>query len=194
MTKKIWLLAVSLFLATTVFGVNLKALKSDIATWMDGYATQYQTLGRFNLKGINIDKRTKTFSVFANGYFGSIPFRPELVERMNSEVAQLIADNYPKYKVVIYADEVPISSLIPNAYRNNAVDSLRLSLTNKTPSAFITNTSKPYLAPLGLTNRNIALWHGHGWYFDQRTDRWRWQRARVFETVEDKFTMSYVLP
>jgi hypothetical protein len=49
MTKKIWLLAVSLFLATTVFGVNLKALKSDIAKWMDGYATQYQTLGRFNL-------------------------------------------------------------------------------------------------------------------------------------------------
>lgn len=193
MTRKIWLLAVSLFLATTVFGVNIKALKSSITKWLDGYAAQYQTLGKFNLKGINVNKRTKTFNVYTNGYFGSIPFRPELVEQMNSEVYKIIAHNYPKYKVIIYADEVPIASLIPNAYRVNSVDSLRLSQTNKTPVAFITNTSQPFSTSLGLHNRNIALWHGHGWYFDQRTDRWRWQRARFFETVEDKFTMSYVL-
>ena len=194
MTKKICLLVFSLFLVTTVFGAKTQDLKSAISTWMQGYAAQYEALGVFNLKSINVNKRTKTFSVYANGYFGSIPFRPELVNRMNNEVTKIISPTYPKYKVVIYADNVDISTLIPNIYRDDKVDKTRFSFTNKEPQSFITNLSKPYIVTSGLTNRNIALWHGHGWYYDQRTDRWRWQRARVFETVEDKFTMSYVLP
>lgn len=45
-----------------------------------------------------------------------------------------------------------------------------------------------------LEGRNIALWQSHGLYFEQKLDRWEWQRARIFQTVEDLYPQSYVLP
>ncbi len=46
----------------------------------------------------------------------------------------------------------------------------------------------------GLNGRNIALWQSHGWYFEPKLNRWEWQRARIFQTVEDLYTQSYVMP
>lgn len=62
------------------------------------------------------------------------------------------------------------------------------------PDPFVRNADSPYPVTEGLQDRCIALWHSHGLYYDQRDDRWKWQRARVMTTVEDKYTMSYVLP
>ncbi len=45
-----------------------------------------------------------------------------------------------------------------------------------------------------LTGRNIALWQSHGRYYDASDDRWKWQRCRLFGTVEDLYTRSYVVP
>lgn len=45
----------------------------------------------------------------------------------------------------------------------------------------------------GLTGRHIALWHSHGYYYEQKLDRWEWQRARCFQNVEDIGNMPYVV-
>lgn len=45
-----------------------------------------------------------------------------------------------------------------------------------------------------LSGRNIALWQSHGRYFDVSEERWKWQRCRLFGTVEDLYTRSYVVP
>ncbi len=49
-------------------------------------------------------------------------------------------------------------------------------------------------APMGLDGTTIALWQSHGLYFEPTLNRWEWQRARIFETVEDLYTQSYVMP
>lgn len=46
----------------------------------------------------------------------------------------------------------------------------------------------------GLSERHIALWQSHGLYYDNNNDNWTWQRPPLFETVEDLYTQSYVLP
>jgi hypothetical protein len=46
----------------------------------------------------------------------------------------------------------------------------------------------------GLSGRYIALWQSHGRYYEAKTERWEWQRAPLFRTVEDMYTQSYVLP
>lgn len=46
----------------------------------------------------------------------------------------------------------------------------------------------------GMSGRHIALWQSHGYYYDQNADRWQWQRPYLFQTVEDMFTQSFVLP
>lgn len=45
-----------------------------------------------------------------------------------------------------------------------------------------------------LSGRNIALWQSHGRFYDSAEDRWKWQRCRLFGTVEDIYTRSYVVP
>ncbi len=45
-----------------------------------------------------------------------------------------------------------------------------------------------------LDGRNIALWPSHGRYFESSLNRWEWQRGRLFTTVEDLLSPSYVLP
>lgn len=47
---------------------------------------------------------------------------------------------------------------------------------------------------LGLNGRHIALWQSHGRYYEKKLGRWEWQRATIFETVEDLYTQSYVVP
>lgn len=49
-------------------------------------------------------------------------------------------------------------------------------------------------APQGLDGKNIAMWQSHGWYFEPKLNRWEWQRARLFGTVEDLYTQTYVMP
>lgn len=31
----------------------------------------------------------------------------------------------------------------------------------------------------GLDGKIIAMWQSHGWYFEQKENRWEWQRARI---------------
>ncbi|MDE7143065.1 MAG: N-acetylmuramoyl-L-alanine amidase, partial [Muribaculaceae bacterium] len=52
--------------------------------------------------------------------------------------------------------------------------------------------------PKGLEGRTIALWPSHGRYFDNNEGQWRWQRPRLFGTVEDLlstgFAIQYIAP
>lgn len=46
----------------------------------------------------------------------------------------------------------------------------------------------------GLDGRNIALWQSHGRIFDNGQGVWKWQRPRLFGTVEDLFSQGFVVP
>lgn len=56
------------------------------------------------------------------------------------------------------------------------------------------NLSVPVSPSKGLDNRHIALWQSHGLYYMQSREKWKWQRANLFETREDLYTQSYILP
>lgn len=59
---------------------------------------------------------------------------------------------------------------------------------------FITRVQPGITCGKGLEGNIIALWQSHGWYFEPKENRWEWQRARIFQTVEDLYTQSYVMP
>ena len=46
----------------------------------------------------------------------------------------------------------------------------------------------------GLSGRHIAVWQSHGRYYEETTERWEWQRAQNFMTVEDMYTQTFVVP
>ena len=62
------------------------------------------------------------------------------------------------------------------------------------PQPVIQNISKAYVPSKGLFDSNILLWHSHGWYYNINSDRWEWQRPRLFQSVEDLIPMSFTIP
>ena len=46
----------------------------------------------------------------------------------------------------------------------------------------------------GMEGRHIAVWQSHGRFYDNNSGKWSWQRPPLFQTIEDMFTQSFVLP
>lgn len=119
------------------------------------------------------------------------PMRRESVQHFYDEVRRLLPKEYRNHTILIYTDGELIDRLVPQYYRSyNSAAHFKSS--ESTP--LITRQSAISQPDRGLTKRHIALWQSHGRYFDNSMAEWRWQRSRLWETVEDLYTQSYVVP
>jgi hypothetical protein len=152
-------------------------------------------VGNITVKPLLISENTKTVKVrAATNRFSHIPFRPDNVFRIYSALREILGQKYSGYEIICEANEQPIEHLIPNFYRIGDEDADRKFNVPAPSQPLTANISKPYMVSKGLQNKHLALWQSHGWYYDQTAGRWSWQRARLFQTVEDLYTQSYVLP
>lgn len=185
---------ISMSYALSQNALTLYQLKSAVIDSVNLAIPQYNNFGNFKVRKIIPYKNSKKIVVEMSDNFAYIPFRPDVVDSIEKQALKALHINYPDYdKVEIIADDYNIRFYIPNNYRTDGIDKKRLS-KHTTTTAFIRNDSLPYVINCGLQDRNIALWQSHGLYYDQKSDRWCWQRARVMTTVEDKFTLSFVVP
>jgi len=125
------------------------------------------------------------------------PFRKENVARTYSAVKDFFRDKFSDYSITVQTLERPIEELIPNFFRKDSseYDWTRIpKLDGRRPVPVVRNASTRNNPVDGLKGRNIGLWHSHGWYYNNREDRWEWQRPRLFESVEDLGPMSFTLP
>ncbi len=154
------------------------------------------TVYKFKMDTVVVDSQAKKVNLKMKEAFSYIPFRPENTTQYYGWYKDLLGRKFRKYTVSIESTGMEISELIPNCFRGNAfpVDQNRLSRPAKTVIPVVRNSSKNLHPAKGLDNRNIAMWQSHGWYYENTLDRWEWQRARVFLTVEDLWTMSFVVP
>ncbi|PID62147.1 MAG: xanthan lyase [Ignavibacteriae bacterium] len=146
------------------------------------------------IDSIKIDSSKKIIDISFNKNFSTVPLRKENVDSIYNETQKFFNSYLPDYSVNIFSMNKNLRELIPNFYRKNNIDKYRLpkKLSTRTPIVF--NKSKNLKYKNGLFNKNIALWHSHGWYYNHRLNRWLWQRARLFQTVEDLGPMSFTLP
>ncbi len=143
-----------------------------------------------------IDEATRTIRVEFNEAFAQIPFREANVRAIHTRVTQDLGTDFAGYKLELLALGIPIEQLIPNAYRTGsvAIDEERLPQAPRALRTHIRNLNWPILPSKGLFGRHIAIWPSHGWYYETTLDRWEWQRARLFQTVEDLLPMSFIVP
>jgi len=199
-TLKSGILILILFLVTILQGclVQSKRLlqKADEVSSAFAKKASEGTVYKFKVDTIRINPETKTLKLEMNPVFTYIPFRPENTSQYYNWYTDLLGRKFRGYSVSIESMGKDISELIPNYYRENSVklDSSRLVKSPGTVIPIVRNTSKNLTPSNGLSDRNIALWHSHGWYYENTLDRWEWQRARDFLTVEDIWTMSFVVP
>jgi hypothetical protein len=147
-----------------------------------------------NLDSIAVNKQEREIEIFLNRDFAYTPWRPGSIQRFETGWKSFAGNPYKGYEVKFYVHDLPIADMIPNLYQTKqAQDKKRMPIHTLTEQPLITPLDRPYMITHGLQNRHIALWQSHGWYYEQKLRRWEWQRARVFEIVEDLYPMAYIL-
>ncbi len=154
------------------------------------------TVYKFRYDTVVVDQQSKKVKLVMKDVFSYIPFRPENTRQYNVWFKESLGRKFRSYTVSIESMKKEISDLIPNYYRDKTevVDQSRMSKPVQPKLPIVRNISRDTNFTNGLSNRNIALWQSHGWYYENTLDRWEWQRARDFLTVEDIWTMSFVVP
>jgi hypothetical protein len=129
-----------------------------------------------------------TVKIFAGENLSYVPLSRNDVNNIYAYVKGLLPEKYKKYHVQVISDTQPIENLVAFGKKKKEL------FANKLDKPLVSNLSRPYSAKRGLDGHHLAIWQSHGWYYEQKLARWEWQRARIFQTVEDLYTQSYVLP
>lgn len=119
-----------------------------------------------------------------------------LRENHVADIYAIASKHFPGKNIKIFANGSQLEELASKYYVAQQPNIKKSAKKSKpaASSALVEDLDRPFAITDGLQNRHIALWHSHGLYFDQNTQRWEWQRCRLFQTVEDKYTQSYVIP
>ncbi len=181
-----------LIVPSVVFGQrNLEKIIGDSLTKI---AAKYAQVGRITVLPIQPNIVENSITVSASDALSYIPFRPENVERIYAMLSTVTKQTYPDFKISCVSDRKRIEDLIPNYFLKENKDKTRIFDNKQNDKPFIVNLSRPYQSPKGLYNKHIAVWQSHGLFYNQSQQKWVFQRSKLFQTVEDLFTQSYVLP
>lgn len=179
-------------------------IKSALETYVNstafiqftGYKKRYDT----SIDSIQLHAQNKEIRIFFDKQFAYTPIRTDVTTRFNQYLSTILNDTLKTYHINYYTDNTNLKQLIPNYYQNKKrdFDKQRMTPKNYESKNVVQNISKPWLQKSQLSDQNIALWHSHGWYYESKLNRWEWQRARLFGTVEDllpmSFTINYLVP
>lgn len=175
--------------------LNNDSLKNRLNRSLENiYRETLNRSGRVVVDSIAFDKRKKSIEFHTNLSLSYLPMREETVLQIYDSIRFHLSPSYKKFHIAVFSDQIEISNLIPNYFRKKQIDKSRL-IAHKVNIPLVTAVSDPSGEPSkGLQKNHIAMWQSHGWHYDQKLARWEWQRARIFQTVEDIYTQSYVLP
>ena len=193
------LIMVSLaFISSTIIwsqdAARLKTLAAGkIKEWKNPLEDM-RPIARPKLDSVRVNTESHALTLFFAPTLSYYPFREESCRLFNQSIVKSLGRKFKKYTVGVMAGSFRLDQLVPNIYRNELpVDSSRFPLAGK-PRPLLVTRVDGFEPQKGLAGKSIALWHSHGYYFEMNLDRWEWQRARLFGTVEDISVMGYVLP
>ena len=148
----------------------------------------------FKIDSIKTDESKKSVEIYFPVTASYNPVREETLSALVSSVRSTLGKKFAGYSVTMYSNGFSLERLIPNYFRSALPeDGSRTSPVSGRSPRIISRVGA-VTPEKGLEGRYIALWHSHGYYFDMPLDRWEWQRAKLFGSVEDLSVMAYVLP
>ena len=188
----------SLFLfACLAFSVNAQQVK-DFKPTLDSLQTllKERTTVSAVVKANKIVARGNVIDFHMTANFGDFPWRNTDVRWFKNKLKSLLPKSYRNSTIGdIYIGKNKLESYImpPMDGSGKPVSAMFRVRDPKGNHRFIREEGKKEF-PMGLSGRTVALWQSHGRYYEEKTQRWEWQRAPIFQTVEDMYTQSYVLP
>ncbi len=155
--------------------VNAEVLKSVPANLNPGGL-------RVNL--VKPDHSSKTLQVRLNDNFTYLPVTNEFIKSLQHTVQESLPDSLSTYHPSLTVGDRSLSYYIRH------IDKLPVQYRKNIP--FVREMSPDVSASKGMPGDILAMWHSHGRYF--KHGAWQWQRPLLFETLEDLYTMGYILP
>ena len=182
--KRILTLVFAIAIGTGLYAIDKQALADTLTHFVKSRAyTSNVTVSRVRVRNSQV-------FIYTNRTLSQVSLSNSEVRDLRLLVSQMILGNN-QGKVSIYTDGYEVGELVTTVHHHRAKNE---RYTLPATVQWVTNTSRPYTAKQGLDGKHIALWGSHGQYFHQPTESWRWQRAKVWSTVEDLYTTSYTMP
>lgn len=145
-----------------------------------------QNPGGLRVNKVTPDHKSKLAKISLNDNFTYLPVTNELIRQLSDEVSQALPDSIKNYRVALNVGKHSL------AYYITKVQPLPADARRNVP--FVVQ-SDPYIHPVkGMEGDLLAVWHSHGRYYKPSAGSWLWQRPFLFQSVEDTYTMGYVLP
>lgn len=182
-------------LALPAASQSIESIDDAVRQYFSSYRLAgYTPADPMRMDSCRVDDEHGIVFVYANEPFCSQPFTPSSVTSICRDIARRLPQPYNTYRVEVRTKKgVSIEELIPNMLRGTDGDRSRLwGDIDFQGNPWVTNLSRPYTIPRGLTYRHLMINASHGRYY--RVGGWRWQRPYTFCTTEDLFTQSIVFP
>ena len=176
---------------------DVKTMRTALADYLDNYnknATCYTSLDKVRVEDITVSPEDQTVYIYLNEGFLGQPFTPESVSSIQENIKQRLPKNLQDYHLVVYADGTPIEMLIPVNLTDGKDTSRVYGKKEYKGHPWVQREELPYDITQGLQGRHLCLWASHGKYYNNRAQKWIWQRPRLFCTTEDLFTQTIVVP
>ncbi len=122
-----------------------------------------------------------------------LPFREDETKKFYSSLSKEFGRKLGKYQLSVISNKSLIQDLVPNwARKDFPQDEKRKEFAPANRIPLVRKPDEP-VPSKGFYNNNLVVWPSHGYYYEADMDRWEYQRARLFSTVEDIHPTMYVL-
>lgn len=170
-------------------------VRDDLASVSDLFHG-WNYLGRMDVDSVFVNPDKRVVEIHLSPHVTRIPIRHAWIKELTLNIKKKLRRRFRNYDIELFCKGRPLEDFIPLYYFKGIPDSLRLK-HDKFRTPIVTSLSALEFEK-GLTKNNIALWPSHGYYYEAELDRWEWQRARLFGTVEDlypfNFTQNFLVP
>lgn len=175
----------ALFSTNSVAGPLSELTRVNVQKLVEATVPSTMSIGKIEVKSVVADDAKRTVTVDVNETYAYVPFTHDSISRLVKRVADALPEQYAGYAVALTIDGTEADAYMPL---------FGTDIQRKHDKRFITRVEPQFTYKSGLEGNVIALWQSHGWYFEPKLNRWEWQRARIFQTVEDLYTQSFVMP
>ncbi len=142
--------------------------------------------GGLRVNNVKPDTTAHKTTISLNENFTYLPINKEYIESLERIASKSMPDSLTDYSIELRVSGKPLS------YYINTIDKLPKQYRENIP--FVRHAKPLTNISSGMQGDIVALWHSHGRYYKPSSDAWMWQRGFLFQTLEDTYTLGYILP
>lgn len=173
-------------------GSSENIIRNRLASYFYNYSSPIYESSRpalhSKIDSMSIDANQRKLVLHVNKTFAEQPFTRDIIQRVYRNISTNLPTPFNAYHLSITANGTPIEELCSEMSMHTWGN------IDYKGNAWVTPLSLPYKITHGLQGRHLSMWASHGRFYKNDRSMWEWQRPRLFGTLEDLFTQTFMVP